>query len=84
MNYRIDFHPSAKKNLSRLPKDIYRRIRDRVMGLEENPRPPNSRKLVGSEEWRLRIGQWRVVYLVDDAKHEVYITVIAHRREVYR
>lgn len=84
MKYQIDFHPAARKKLSRLPKGVYGRVRDRVTGLEDNPRPPNARKLVGSEEWRLRIGRWRVVYLVDDAKRRVYITVIAHRRDVYR
>ena len=84
MKYQIDFHPAARKKPFRLPKDVFGRIRNRVTGLEDNPRPPNARKLAGSEEWRLRIGRWQVVYLVDDTNRRVYITVIAHRRDVYR
>ena len=84
MSYRISFHPAAKKQLSKLPHEIYERVRRTVLFLADNPRPANARKLVGSGEWRIRVGQWRVVYFIDDAEREVYITVIAHRREVYR
>lgn len=84
MSYRISFHPSAQKELSSLPKGIYERVRDKVLALAENPRPANARKLVGSKEWRIRVGTWRVVYLIDDDDRELFITVIAHRREAYR
>ena len=84
MTYRLTFHPAAQKELSKLPRDIYERVKKKILSLAENPRPANSRKLVGSREWRIRVGQWRVVYLIDDEQREVYITVIAHRREAYR
>jgi mRNA interferase RelE/StbE len=77
-------HPAAQKELSKLPHEIYERVKKKVLALAENPRPENARKLVGSKEWRIRVGTWRVVYLIDDHEQEVFITVIGHRREVYR
>ncbi len=84
MSYRILFHPSAHKELSRLPNDVYARVRKKILALSDNPRPDNSRKLVGSRDWRVRVGTWRVVYRIDDDAREVTVTVVAHRREVYR
>jgi mRNA interferase RelE/StbE len=84
VTYRVSIHPAARKQLSKLPGEIYERIRQKVIALAENPRPANARKLVGSQEWRIRVGNWRVVYFIDDDEREVHITVIAHRREVYR
>ncbi|MCC6160169.1 MAG: type II toxin-antitoxin system RelE/ParE family toxin [Deltaproteobacteria bacterium] len=84
MSYRVSFHPSAQKELSRLPNDIFERVRTKILALSENPRPDNSRKLVGSRDWRIRVGTWRVVYRIDDDAREITITVIGHRREVYR
>jgi len=84
VNYQVFLHPAALKQLSKLPPEIYERLRRKVFALADNPRPANARKLVGSQEWRIRVGQWRVIYLIDDPEHEVYVTVIAHRREVYR
>lgn len=54
------------------------------MSLAENPRPPTARKLVNRSEMRLRIGDYRVLYSIDDVRRTVTIVVIAHRREVYR
>ena len=54
------------------------------MSLAENPRPLGSRKLANRSEMRLRIGDYRVLYLIDDVRGTVTISVIAHRREVYR
>jgi mRNA interferase RelE/StbE len=84
VSYRLFFHPAARKQLSKLPTDVYERLRRKVLALAENPRPANSRKLVGSSEWRIRVGTWRVVYLIDDDRREIIVTVIAHRRDVYR
>jgi mRNA interferase RelE/StbE len=84
VSYRVSFHPSARKELSRLPTDVYERVRRKIAALADEPRPANSRKLVGSGEWRIRVGSWRVVYVIDDATREVFVTVIAHRREAYR
>lgn len=56
-----------------------------ITQLENNPRPPGCRKLVGFQnEWRLRVGEYRVLYLIDDALKLVVVARIAHRRKAYR
>ena len=79
--------PAARRQLRQLEKTHNRNAQDVVAGilsLAENPRPFGSRKLVNRAERRLRIGDYRVLYLVDDVLRTVTISVIAHRREVYR
>ena len=55
-----------------------------IRSLAESPRPPGSQKLSSRPERRVRVGDYRIIYLVDDARHTVTISAIAHRREVYR
>ena len=56
----------------------------RILALTENPRPAGCKKLKGyKDQWRIRIGDWRVVYVIDDSAERVSITRVAHRREVY-
>ena len=52
--------------------------------LAENPRPRNSRKLRGKEGWRIRVGDYRVIYEIDDEAQEVLVLDVGHRRDVYR
>lgn len=79
--------PAARRQLRQLRKSYSREAENIVRGilsLAENPRPVSSRKLVNRSEMRLRIGDYRVLYLIDDVRRTVTISVIAHRREVYR
>ena len=55
-----------------------------MLALAENPRPSGVVKLSGREGWRIRIGDYRVIFMIDDAKKEVVIYAIGHRREIYR
>jgi mRNA interferase RelE/StbE len=55
-----------------------------MLGLADNPRPSGVMKLSGREAWRIRIGDYRVIYTIDDAKKEAVIYAIGHRREIYR
>ena len=83
--YFVALLPAARRDLKRLPTEVHQRIVAAVSKLEENPRPPGSKKLVGSEnEWRLRVGDYRVLYAVEDADRQVLIARVAHRREAYR
>lgn len=67
-----------------LDDGLFDRIDRKILALAENPRPPGCKKLRGyKDQWRIRVGDWRVVYAVDDAGKRVNITRIAHRREVY-
>lgn len=83
MSYQILILRRAQKELSGLPKSDYERVRDEVATLSDNPRPPGCKKLVGRESWRIRIGNYRVIYEIDDTKQEVTVLHVGHRRDVY-
>jgi mRNA interferase RelE/StbE len=68
-----------------LPVEEFHRIIPRIKALAENPRPSGSRKLSGSRnDWRIRVGEYRVVYEIEDDAEEIRVMRIRHRREVYR
>lgn len=83
-SYRVLVFASAQKELRRLPRADLRRIVGRIQGLSGDPRPPGAEKLSGEDRYRLRQGEWRVVYGIDDPGRRVVIVRIGHRREVYR
>ena len=75
----------AEKDLNRLTPDIFQRVIQAVRGLKKSTRPPGSKKLTGSPgAWRLRIGDYRIIYEIDDRAKCVHILRVRHRREVYR
>ncbi len=84
MVYQISFKPSAKRELAKLPNDAAERIARAIDALASQPRPPGCKKLAGEEAWRVRIGDWRVVYQIHDARLVVLVVRVAHRRDVYR
>ncbi|HAK95930.1 MAG TPA: hypothetical protein DCM87_13295 [Planctomycetes bacterium] len=75
---------SAEKELDRLPGDVHGRIVARLLALRENPRPANARKLRAREAYRVRVGDYRILYTIDDPARRIEVFSIAHRREVYR
>jgi len=83
-SYTVEVKPSARKELEALPDNVLARVVRRLETLTEAPRPAGCKKLKGyKDQWRVRIGDWRVVYIIDDAAEIVSVTRIAHRREVY-
>jgi mRNA interferase RelE/StbE len=83
-NYRVVLTASAEKELHGLPAKMIARIVPRLERLASAPRPPGCKKLKGGEnEWRIRMGDYRVVYEIDDTARTVDVTRIAHRRDVY-
>ena len=83
--YRIDFKPSAEKSLTKLPTGLQKRIVRAVELLAENPRPHGVVKMEGDENlWRIRVGDFRVVYEIHDSVLLVMVLRVGHRREVYR
>lgn len=83
-NYSVVIKSSAQKELDALDDAVFRRIDRRIVALAENPRPAGCKKLKGyKDQWRIRIGDWRVVYVIDDSAERVSITRVAHRRDVY-
>jgi mRNA interferase RelE/StbE len=83
-SYKLLIKPSAAKELEAIPKKERLRIVARIRRLATEPRPIGSEKLSGNDKLRIRQGNYRVVFGVDDTAHEVIIVKIGHRREVYR
>jgi mRNA interferase RelE/StbE len=85
MAYRLLIRRSAEKEIAALPPDLRTRIIEKIRGLAVIPRPSGCKKLSGEDRaWRIRIGDYRVVYEINDSAQYVEIRVVAHRREVYR
>jgi mRNA interferase RelE/StbE len=82
--YSVELKPSARKELERLSEKLIERIFPKLEALEDEPRPAGCKKLKGGrDEWRIRVGDYRVVYAIDDVKVRVSVTRIRHRSEVY-
>ena len=83
-NYSVQLKTSARKELEALPDNVLARVIQKIESLGSAPRPAGCKKLKGyKDQWRIRIGEWRVVYTIDDAVRLISITRVAHRREVY-
>lgn len=82
--YSVEVKPSARKELEDLPDSVLGRVIQKLEALRAAPRPVGCKKLKGyKDQWRIRVGDWRVVYIIDDTAKVVHITRVAHRREVY-
>lgn len=85
MPYEVRFRPSARKELDKLPNELFARIAPRIDQLAQTPRPPGLTKLSGHQNlYRIRVGDYRIVYEVPDDQRVVIILIVAHRRESYR
>lgn len=84
MSHQVILPKSAQKILDRLPDEIAARIMDALARLKDQPRPPGCKKLRGENAWRIRVGDYRVVYEIHDKVLHVVVVTIGHRREVYR
>lgn len=82
--YRLQIRRSAKRDLQRLPRSFFARINPRILALCDDPRPPGVRKLKGEQDgWRIRVGDYRVLYQIDDTNRMITIVRVRHRRDVY-
>jgi len=70
--------------MRRLPPEVFARVDGKIRGLGEDPRPPGAEKLRGKEGWRIRVGDYRVIYEIDDRSREVMIYRVQHRKDIYR
>ena len=85
MAYTVLLLPAAEREWRKLPPEIRTRVNRALLALEDTPRPHGLIKLSGSSNrWRIRVGDYRVIYHIDDAAREVTVLRIAHRRQVYR
>ncbi len=82
--YEVRLQPTAAREYRRLQGPLQNRVRIAIDALGSNPRPVGAVKLAGRDDYRVRVGEYRLVYAVDDAERLVIVARIAHRREVYR
>ena len=83
MNYTVLLSRSARKQLERFSGDTEKRILAKLSELESNPRPFGCKKLRNRDAWRVRIGDYRVIYEIHDKVLQVIVVTVGHRREVY-
>ncbi len=83
-NYKILIKPSAKKELEKLPKKDLQKIVVKIKNLSSEPRPEGSEKLSADDKFRIRQGNYRIVYSIEDDKLIVLVVKIGHRRDIYR
>jgi mRNA interferase RelE/StbE len=83
-SYSLEIKPSAGKELDALSDALFARIDRKIVTLADNPRPAGCKKLRGyKDQWRIRVGDYRILYTIDDAEKRVDITRVAHRKDVY-
>jgi mRNA interferase RelE/StbE len=84
VSWQIEISRDARKELEKLPAQIQTRIAKAILALEENPFPHGCKKLKNRDGFRIRIGDYRVLYFANTKLKQIAVGVIGHRREVYR
>jgi mRNA interferase RelE/StbE len=84
LGYTVRIVASAEREMTSLPSDVFRRISAAILSLESTPRPRSSKRLRGREGYRMRVGDYRILYRVDDPLRTVEIAAVGHRKDVYR
>ena len=84
MAYRLEFTAGATRQFRKLPKHIQTRLAPYISALANSPRPAGAKKLKGTEGYRIRVGDYRVLYEIQDNAARILIVSVGHRREVYR
>lgn len=82
--YKLGLSNKVIKKLEKVDDILYLRISDKIYSLENNPRPNSSIKLSGIEGYRIRIGDYRILYTINERTKEVVVYSFAHRKEVYK
>ena len=82
--WQIEITHPARKALARLPVPIQRRIARVILALESDPFPHGCKKLQNRDGWRIRVGDYRVLYFADTTARRIVVGIIGHRRDVYR
>jgi mRNA interferase RelE/StbE len=82
--YKIFFKKSVQKDFNSIPKKDLKKILDRIEALAEDPRPPGCEKLTGQQRYRLRQGQYRILYSIQDDELTVWVVKIGHRKDICR
>jgi mRNA interferase RelE/StbE len=84
MSYSLLILRSAQKELADLPKNIYKKVKQTILKLSKDARPSGCKKLKGREGWRIRVGEYRVIYEINDKDKSITILHIGHRKDIYK
>ncbi|MBN1694399.1 type II toxin-antitoxin system RelE/ParE family toxin [candidate division WOR-3 bacterium] len=84
MNYSLLILRRAQKELSDLPIDVYEKVKQTILKLSKNPRPYGCKKLKGRDGWRIRVGNYRIIYEINDKDKSIIIFHIGHRKDIYK
>lgn len=84
MKYKVIIKKSAKKEIAALPKNVIKRVLIKIKKLADEPRPSGCRKIVGTEDtWRIRVGNYRIIYNVFDDVLIIEVIAVKHRKDAY-
>jgi mRNA interferase RelE/StbE len=84
VKYRIEILRAAQKQLAKIDRSFQKRIIDAVYDLAENPRPAGCQKLSGRPAWRIRVGEYRVIYEIHDNRLLILVVAMGGRKDIYR
>jgi mRNA interferase RelE/StbE len=82
--YRVDLRRQAQRALDKLPKSDFQAVIEAIKDLAQTPRPRGIEKVKSTGLWRIRQGDYRIIYAIDDNEHLVTVMRVGHRREIYR
>ena len=84
MSYRVILSSQAHRDLDRFYGEVHKRLLSAIKQLSENPRPNDCRKMQGTvNEWRIRVGEYRIIYTIDDSERKILVIRMGHRQNVY-
>lgn len=84
MTYKISIRRKAQKQLDKLPAADYKKVKQAIFDLAQDPRPPGSKKLKGRPAWRIRQGDYRVIYEIQDRQLIIIVLEVGPRKDIYR
>jgi len=82
--YQIKLDKRVEKELDKIPEKMFDKIEKLILSLKDNPRPLGVKKLTNQEHWRIRVGEYRILYEIDDKDEVIAIFKIKHRKDVYK
>ena len=83
VNYKIEIKRSAPKEIEKLPKSVLKRVLNKIQSLGREPRPSGCKKLTADEKYRVRVGDYRILYSIENDKLMIYIVKVGHRKKIY-
>ena len=83
VNYKIEIKRSASKEIEKLPKSVLKRVLNKIQSLGREPRPSGCKKLTADEKYRVRVGDYRILYSIENDKLMIYIVKVGHRKKIY-